>query len=59
VSGVLDFAAGKYAVFVWPAYGLTAIVFAALIVETLLRARRWRREVEQCEARAAAKDGRP
>lgn len=59
MSGVLDFAAGKYAVFVWPAYGVTAVMFAALILETLWRARRWRREVERREADAAARDGRP
>ena len=59
MSGGLDFAAGEYAVFVWPAYGLTVIVFAALVGETLWRARRWRREVERREADAAAKDARP
>jgi heme exporter protein D len=50
VSGMLDFDAGKYAPFVWPAYGLTALVFAVLIADTLARARRWRRAVAQCEA---------
>lgn len=59
MSGVLDFAAGKYAVFVWPAYGFTLVMFAALIVETLLRARRWRREVERRETDLAGGDPRP
>jgi heme exporter protein D len=49
---MLDFNAGKYAVFVWPAYGLTALVFAGLIADTLARARRWRRAAE--EERTAA-----
>ena len=44
---MLDFNAGKYAAFVWPAYGLTALVFAALIADTLARARRWRRAAEE------------
>ena len=47
---MLDFDAGKYATFVWPAYGLTALVFAVLIADTLARARRWRRAVAQREA---------
>ena len=43
---MLDFNAGKYAVFVWPAYGLTALVFLGLIADSLLRARRWRKAAE-------------
>ncbi|HEX4181463.1 MAG TPA: heme exporter protein CcmD [Caulobacteraceae bacterium] len=50
---MLDFNAGKYAVFVWPAYALTVIVITALVVDTLARARRWRRAVEQAERTAA------
>lgn len=42
----------KYAAFVWPAYALTAVVFAWMVVSTLLRARRWRRRVERLEAEA-------
>jgi heme exporter protein D len=47
---MLDFDAGKYALFVWPAYGLTALVFAVLIADSLARARRWKRAVAQREA---------
>ena len=50
MTAVLDFAAGKYAVFVWPAYGLTALIFFVLIADTVLRARRWRKAVERREA---------
>ncbi len=46
---MLDFDAGKYAAFVWPAYGLTALVFVLLIADTLARARRWRRAAERTE----------
>jgi heme exporter protein D len=46
---MLDFHAGKYAIFVWPAYGLTVLVFLALVADTLARARRWRRAVERGE----------
>lgn len=50
MSGMLDLDAGKYAVFVWPAYGLTVVVFTVLIADSLARARRWKRAVEQREA---------
>ena len=46
---MLDFAAGKYAAFVWPAYAITALVFAVLIIGALARARRWRRAAEALE----------
>lgn len=37
---------GKYAAFVWPAYGLSALVLLAMLADSLLRARRWRRAAE-------------
>jgi len=43
---MLDFDAGKYAAYLWPAYGITAVVFIALIVGALAHARRWRRKAE-------------
>ena len=46
---MFDFDAGKYALFVWPAYAVTAAVFLALIADSLSRARRWRRAVEARE----------
>ena len=52
---MLDFDAGKYAVFVWPAYGLTALAFAWMVSDSLIRARRWRREVERRERERAGK----
>ncbi len=44
----LDF--GKYAAFVAPAYLISIGVIAAAILITVLRARRWKREVERREA---------
>ncbi len=41
---------GKYAAYIVPAYAITAAVIAAMVVDTLLRARRWKREVEKREA---------
>ena len=40
----------KYALFVWPAYAVTALAFAWMVVDTLLRVRAWRRRVDQLEA---------
>lgn len=43
---MLDLDAGKYAAFVWPAFAVTALVFAGMILDSLARARRWKREAE-------------
>ena len=42
---------GRYAAYVWPAYGLSAVVVAALIADSLARARRWRKAVERDRAK--------
>lgn len=42
MSALADFA-GRYGAFVWPAYAVAALVFAAMIIDTLLRTRHWRR----------------
>ncbi|WP_426010639.1 heme exporter protein CcmD [Caulobacter sp. DWR2-3-1b2] len=45
-----DFDAGKYAIYLWPAFALTAIVFVWMIADSLVSARRWRREAERLQA---------
>jgi heme exporter protein D len=40
---------GKYAAYIVPAYAISALVIAALAADTLLRARRWKREAERRE----------
>lgn len=50
--GGLDLDMGRYAGFVWPAFAASAAVIAALVVETLARARRWRREAERRDREA-------
>ena len=45
----MDFDAGAYAAYVWPAYGVSALVLLALAIDSLLRARRWRRRAERPE----------
>jgi heme exporter protein D len=44
---MLDLDAGAYAAFVWPAYGITALVFIAMIWFSLARSRHWRRRAEK------------
>ena len=39
----------RYAPYIWPAYGVTALVFAWMVIDTLWRARRWRRRVDDLE----------
>ena len=36
---MLDLDAGKYAAFLWPAYGISAAVLLWLVVDTIVRAR--------------------
>ena len=52
---MLDFDAGKYGPFVWPAYAVTALIFAVMIADSLIRARRWRKAARDAE-KAAGKD---
>lgn len=39
----------KYALFIWPAYAATALAFAWMVLDTLVRARAWRRRAERLE----------
>jgi heme exporter protein D len=43
---MIDLNTGKYAFFVWTAYGVSAAIFAILIVSSVLHARRWRKRAE-------------
>ena len=46
--GVAAFA-GRYAAFIWPAYGACALVFAWMIIDTLASARHWRAEAKRSD----------
>jgi heme exporter protein D len=46
---MLDLDAGAYAAFVWPAYAITALVFAGMVWLSLARARRWKRRAQERE----------
>ncbi len=46
---MLDLDMGRYAAFVWPAWGLSAIVLAALAARAVIAARRWSAELKRLE----------
>ncbi len=50
-----DFDYGRYAIYIWPAYAISAAVLAWLIAASLMSARRWRREAQRLQAQADAK----
>ena len=41
---------GKYAVFVWPVYAISAAILAWMLIDSLARSGRWRREAERLGA---------
>ena len=43
----MDLEFGRYAAYVWAAYGISAAVLLGATLDTLLRARRWRRAAER------------
>ena len=46
---MLDLDAGKYALFVWPAFAATAAVLGWMVADSLVRARKWKRALERLE----------
>lgn len=44
-----DLDMSPYAAFVWPAWGISAIVLAALVVRAVAASRRWKRELARLE----------
>ena len=46
---MLDFDMGPYAAFVWPAWGVSALMLGGLVARVALSARRWRREADAQE----------
>ena len=50
-----DLHAGKYAAYIWPAYVITALVFAGLIVGSLRHAARWKRRAQELSGQGAAR----
>lgn len=51
---MFDFDMGRYAAFVWPAWGLSAAVLALLTARAVLAARRWSAELRRLEDSAGS-----
>ena len=51
--------AGKYAAFIWPAYGVCAASFAWMIGDSLVRARHWRKEAARWDKPGPDQDAAP
>ena len=47
-----------YAAFVWPAWGISALVLAGLVVRVAIAARRWKAELRRLDKEDTA-EGRP
>ena len=44
-----DLDMGAYAAFVWPAWGISALVLAALVIRAVVQALRWKRELARLD----------
>jgi len=47
---VLDLDMTPYAAFVWPAWGVSALVLTVLTVRAVIASRKWKRELARLEA---------
>ena len=50
---MIDLDMGAYAAFVWPAWGISAALLAALAVRAVVAARRWNAELKRLEKDSA------
>lgn len=48
-----------YAAFVWPAWGISAVVLAALVARAVIASRRWKRELKKLEDEQTPACGSP
>jgi heme exporter protein D len=46
---MLDLDMAPYAAFVWPAWGVSALVLAALVARAVIASRKWKRELARLE----------
>ena len=54
-----DLDMGRYAAFVWPAWGLSAIVLTALAARAALAARRWSAELKRLQDEPGTTETQP
>jgi len=55
---MLDLDMTPYAAFVWPAWGISALVLTALTLRAVMAARKWKRELDRMDT-AADEAARP
>lgn len=46
-----DLHTGEYGVYIWTAFGISALAFAAMIADSLWRAAHWKRRLRDLEDR--------
>ena len=46
---MLDLDMSPYAAFVWPAWGISALVLAAVVARAVVASRRWKAELKRLE----------
>ncbi|NBW09253.1 MAG: heme exporter protein CcmD [Caulobacteraceae bacterium] len=56
---MLDLDMTPYAAFVWPAWGISALVLAGLIARAVIASRRWKRELKRLESEQMRTDETP
>lgn len=56
---MLDLDMTPYAAFVWPAWGISALVLAALVARAVIASRRWKRELKRLEDEQMRTDRTP
>ncbi len=56
---MLDLDMTPYAAFVWPAWGISALVLAGLVARAVIASRRWKRELKRLESEQVRTDETP
>ncbi len=56
---MLDLDMTPYAAFVWPAWGISALVLACLVARAVVVSRRWKRELKRLESEQMRTDETP
>ena len=54
---MLDLDMTPYAAFVWPAWGISALVLTALTVRAVVASRKWKRELARLEGTESETNG--
>lgn len=55
---MFDFDMSPYGAFIWPAWGISAVVLVALSVRCVASARYWKKQLAQLEAKKRADGGK-